>query len=89
MKKIYKYKLDITDRQTIDLPRDAKLLDIQVQNSDICLWAEIEDDEVTVPALIECFGTGNGIYEDMGVDRFYIATVQKDGFVWHFYKRIS
>lgn len=82
---IYKYNV-VSQSAKIKLPINAKILDIQCQGSEICLWAEIDTDQDEEEVIIQCFGSGHALYQDMGVDREYIATVQHDGYVWHFYK---
>lgn len=91
MRTICKYNINITNSQTISLPSGSKLLDIQVLGSCVCLWAEIEteSENPSQQVTIECFGTGHTMSEDMGIDRTYIATIQKDNLVWHFYNRLN
>lgn len=42
MKTIYKYPLDVTDRQVIAMPEDAEILTVQVQNGKPMLWAVVD-----------------------------------------------
>lgn len=39
MKTIYKYAIPITDTQTIDLPRKARILSVANQRGLLCLYA--------------------------------------------------
>lgn len=41
MKKIYKYPLEITDTQFVELPLGAKILTVQIQGNQLCLWAMV------------------------------------------------
>lgn len=41
MAEILKYKLHLTHKQHLNLSKDAKLLDIQDQNGELTLWAEV------------------------------------------------
>lgn len=38
MKTIYKYKLYVTDRQTVSMPIGSKILNIQTQKGEPCIW---------------------------------------------------
>jgi len=82
MKVIYKYKLRITDCQTIDLPINSHFLSVQVQDDEICLWVLL-DPNSTMREIIEIhiFGTGNPIKFSNSLK--FIDTVQLNGFVWH------
>jgi hypothetical protein len=81
---IYKYVLKLEERQTLSLPLEHKFLDAQLQHGQITLWYEVVLGDGHVPVGHYIVGTGNTIPE--GVNR-YLATVQKDGFVWHVYRR--
>ena len=38
MKKIYKYELEITEIQTVEMPVGAEILCVQFQDEALCLW---------------------------------------------------
>lgn len=89
MKTIYKYKLEIVDKQTIELPQYAEILYVGTQLENIYLWALID----TPTALnemrdFEVFGTGNPVFEDAETNRFYLGTCFMNDFVWHIFERI-
>lgn len=87
MTAIYKYELRVQDVQTIGLPIDAEVLDIQNQNGTICLWAKIPDTETTLVAkTIYCFGTGHAMPSNHNQMK-YISTVQMSGgmLIFNFY----
>lgn len=88
MRTIYKYNLQIFDTQYIQLPKEAKILCVQTQNDKPQLWAEV--DTTKPPAemrMIEIFGTGNPMSEEIGQSRIYISTFQlQDGLVFHVYE---
>lgn len=85
MTTIWKYKLNITDRQVIMMPVGAKILAVQVQHGEPCLWARIHPNREEKKRLIKIYGTGNN--ELMDEDR-YIGTFQMaDGdFIWHVFE---
>lgn len=88
MKKIFKYPLQLTDKQDVELPQGAKVLCVQCQGGQIVLYAEVED-----PPLIKqertfyIIGTGHRMPSEIGL--IYIGTVQQPSaagmFVWHVY----
>jgi len=80
--RIWKWMLDIQDRQTMMMPRGAKLLGIQIQNATPCLWALCEPLAPKEPRCIAIYGTGHLIVENPGE---YIGTFQVSGgaFVFH------
>ena len=42
MKKIYKYRIEVTDDQNIEMPVGAKILTVQTQNGVPCIWAMVD-----------------------------------------------
>lgn len=56
---IYKYPLEITDRQVIDMPDGAKILTVQVQHEVPCVWAPVDPDVASVPRYFTIYGTGH------------------------------
>jgi len=46
MKTIWKYELENISEQTIEIPHDSTLLDVQVQNGMPCIWALVDPDNI-------------------------------------------
>jgi hypothetical protein len=91
MKKIYKYELDITDNQTIDIPSDT-ILSVMEQNSKVVVYALVDTENVLLTTYeFGMNGTGNPINFD--VDSFtFLGTVKlyDGGLMFHvFYKKVS
>lgn len=85
---IYKYSLETTDYQEVEMPKGAIIRAIQIQGDWICLWAEVNTANPKEIRRIEMFGTGHPIRHDFeNIDRNYLATVQDTSLVWHFYER--
>lgn len=81
--KIYKYPLQLVGRQVIKISEGHHILAAQLQGENICLWAEVCTDQPLVEVPIFIVGTGQEVpFDACG----YLATVQKDGFVWHIYE---
>ncbi len=88
MKTIYKYNLQVTDVQQIQLPKKAKILCVQVQHGEPQLWAEIDTDASQEARTVEIFGTGHPISQEIGQSRRYISTFQMENglLVFHAYE---
>ena len=85
MTKIYKYEIAITDCQTIQLPVGATILCAQMQDSHLCLWADVDTLKETEDRVILVYGTG---HETRDIPQRYISTVQDREFVWHVCERL-
>jgi len=86
MLSIWKYPLEITDEQDIEMPAAAKILSVQFQHGGLCLWAQVCPSDLPVSRKIIIHGTGHEFRNDQVLE--YIATVQMyDGkLVWHIYE---
>ena len=87
MKSIYKYTLEITDSQSISMPRYAQILSVAKQGDSLCLWAEVFTEEEQVHRHIRIIGTGNPI--EGSPNRVFLGTVVMDPFVWHVFEVIQ
>lgn len=91
MKTIYKYPLEITDRQEIEMPREARILAVQVQNNVPCLWAVVDTELPLKERIFDTFGTGNPVDNYINYTHNYIGTYQVRGgsLVFHVFERVS
>lgn len=83
---IWKYPLVIADRQRIEMPKGAKILTVQAQDGQACLWALVNADEGEMETRdFVIYGTGHYVSPLPGV---YIGTVQMAGgrLVWHVFE---
>lgn len=83
MEVVYKYPLVVTDRQLVKMPKEAKILTVQVQNGEPQMWALVNPDNETEEVPIRIHGTGHNIPD---ADRLaYIGTFQmpRYGLVFH------
>lgn len=85
---IWKYKLLLNGSQFIEIPIGAKILDVQIQNYEVCLWALVNPKLEKEKRCFEIFGTGHDICSDMGTSREYVGTFQlRDGaLVFHLFE---
>jgi hypothetical protein len=83
---IWKFKLDVTREQFIDIPMNHKFLHVSVVGEDVFAWAEVRSDSPKTKAKIIMYGTGFDIHGPHE-RRSYIGTAVDVacGYVWHFY----
>ena len=86
---IYKYELQITGIQTVQMPAGAKILSVANQHGILCLWALVDPVKPKTDRNIAIFGTDQSI--DFGENSFndkhlFIGTVLKDPFSWHVFE---
>lgn len=89
MKKvIWKFELSV-DNLSIEMPKGAEILSVQVQNNKPCIWALVDPKAPMKEKVIEVFGTGKEVPCD-GISRTFIGTFQlQDGmWVFHLFERI-
>jgi hypothetical protein len=71
---IYKYQLAAFDTQDISMPKGAKLLTVQFQCAEPCLWAMVDTDQPKVLRRLCTVDTGQAaLYLDSGI---YVGTFQ-------------
>jgi hypothetical protein len=87
MRAIWKYTLEVTDEQPVLMPRGAKLLSVQGQGDDVCLWAEVDAEAPKESRIFCVFGTGQLIRTDHS-PRTYVGTAQlvRLGLVFHIFE---
>ena len=84
MKTIYKYPLNSHDC-TLQLPKGAEILTVQLQNGIPTLWALVNPTTVTEERHICIVGTGWDVEDTMK----YITTYMDGYFVWHAFELIK
>jgi len=84
--KIFKYKLNVTSTQTIQMPLAANIRSIQPMNGELCLWAEVNPTNPLVDYVFDIYGTGHEI--ELYDGRKYHGTVIMGPMVWHIFERI-
>ena len=80
---VWKYPLAITDRQVLNMPRDAQVLSVEADETGhaALLWALVDTDAPREDRAVLIYGTGNPAPEDTGK---FIGTVRTHGrFYWH------
>lgn len=85
MTKIWKFPLKFDDVQEITLPEGFKILSVQMQNDNLCMWARVETIKAVhmITKKIHIYGTGSNSDSTIHLD--YLGTVQDSPFVWHIF----
>jgi len=87
MTTIWKYELEITDEQVIEIPRLSTILSVANQGGKLCLWVEVDPSQRTVARHFLIVGTGHPITVDANLRRF-IGSVLIGPFVWHVFEML-
>lgn len=89
MKTIWKFPLNVADEQVVSMPRDAIVLDVQVQYGIPCIWALVELNEPFFEETrkFRTIGTGSEVPDDID-EHTYVGTYQLVGgkFVGHVFE---
>lgn len=85
---IWKYQLEVTDQQEINIPDEAELLTVQIQNGVPCLWAKVNPKNLSTTKQILTFGTGNPFTGGLGL--LYVGTYQlhEGKLVFHVFEQV-
>jgi hypothetical protein len=83
---IWKFPLEIKGLQLQPMPEGAKILCVETQNGQPCIWAMVDESAPTEIRTIEVFGTGHPIPRG---EREYIGTFQMmvGGLVYHVFEQ--
>ena len=90
MKMIYKYNLGNPYHNLVSIekmPKGAKVLDAQMQNDDLVLWALVNPKHSEKEKTFHIYGTGFELTEYEKKHYDYLTTVQTaHGLVWHVFE---
>ena len=84
MKTIYKYTIELIQNYPVQMPVNAKVLHVDIQNSMITLWALVDLSNSIEKRYFSVYGTGFEILKE----GCYIGTVKDGTFVWHVFEDI-
>lgn len=84
--RIWKFPLELTDTQQINVPLGTKILTAQIKDGEITMWGIVPlvpDCREAEPLTVEIHGTGTSDRPSEGLT--YVGTVQSHAglFVWH------
>ncbi len=83
-RQIYKYPLELTDRQVVRMSSNADVLAVQIQNGRPMMWA-IVDASPEVARVFRIYGTGHKLADDANLGT-YVGTFQDAPYVWHVFE---
>ncbi len=89
MKRIFKYPLDLTSFQTVQLPVGSKIISVGNQCNKLRMWVEVDPEQRdTQTRKIVVVGTGHTLPD---VELRFIGTVpiNEGTFIWHIYENLS
>ena len=81
---IFKYLIGTHHKQSIEIPSEYHILDIQIQNGFPVLWAMVNPESEKTTLNLIVYGTGWNIVHDTN-KYYFVRTVQAQGFVWHYF----
>jgi len=85
MTTIWKYAIPHDTRFDLEMPQDARILCVQVQDGTPCIWAQVNSDDGQETRQFTIVGTGHAV--PPGTQ--YVATWQDVPYVWHLYERVA
>lgn len=85
---IWKFPLKILDEQVIQMPKNARILSLQLQNTSPCIWAFVTPENELEDRFIKMFGTGHVIKGDTE-NLLFIGTFQLPRLVFHVFEEIA
>jgi len=73
--RIWKWTLSVLDVQTVQMPKGAQVLSVQVQDGEPQLWAMVDEQAPTEPRTFATYGTGHPLPDVANHGRF-VSTYQ-------------
>lgn len=89
--KIFRYPIEITDLQDIEMPAGAEILCVKSKRGVPCIWAKVLDGSPYKTRHIRIIGTGKPMVFTEGRQLHYLGTVftHNESLVWHIYEEIE
>ena len=79
---IWKFGLEVTRVQELEVPEVFRVLHVGNQGGSLCLWAEVDPQSATTKRTFRIIGTGHPV--PVGLE--YIGSAVIDPFVWHVFQ---
>lgn len=88
---IWKYEFEVKDRFSIEMPEASRILCVQTQNDNACLWVHTDPDAKLEGRNFVIHGTGHLIDSEEVFYYNYIGTFQllQGNFVGHLFEVIQ
>lgn len=86
--KIWKYTIQVAKNQLLEIPEGGRILDVQAQRDEICLWVLVDPYCSQVTREFSVYGTGHDVPNNELLE--HVGTVQTAGgaFVWHIFEKL-
>ena len=89
MKTIWKYKLEVMDRQQITMPEAAEIIHVAAVQDELCVWVKVDPMRPPETRTFVIVGTGHPIPDDVE-HRHAVGTavfeLKHGPFVWHVFE---
>jgi len=81
---VWKFPLRVDDVVPVEMPEDAKLLTVQLQRGEPCLWALVCPEAPKRTRFLRIVGTGHPVEDDL----LYVGTfqLQNGALVFHLFE---
>ena len=86
---VYKFEIEITDEQTVELPFNAEILTIQMQRDKCCLWALVDPRNELEERTICIYGTGHPIPDGVRLKHISTFRIIHLGLIFHAFEKKS
>lgn len=85
---IWKFPLEVTDSQSVKMPKASRILSVQTQGGQPCLWAWVDSEAPLETRTFHTFGTGHPMRKDARQILEHVGTYQlNDGaLVFHVFE---
>ncbi len=81
--RIFKYVLQLTDIQTVQIPANSAVISAGLDPQDnLCIWVFVDPDALPWNHEVHVVGTGNPC-PDLGKPIEFVETVRQGAFMWH------
>jgi len=94
MKEIWKFAISVKDKQAVQMPKEAKILCVQVQREIPCIWALVDSSIEFEPRIFVTKGTGHAHPDETWktlkyIGSYQLSVIHKDSFVGHVFEEIG
>ena len=82
---IYKYELEVTDKQVFEMPYGAKPLSVDTQNGHPCMWVQVNTNTKMFKYEVVIVGTGHPLPNMMNLKYVGTFKMYNDKLIYHVY----
>lgn len=75
------------DSQTIAMPKDAKILTVQLQDGKPCIWAMVNPEQPEVKRTIATYGTGHEVKSPNKLTYIGAYQLRNGALVYHVFEQ--